>query len=262
MNANIQSLQEQVDSLYTNLSALRNAQEGNGLLHHGHGSYHRQPLLAQSAPQAPFRNSSSPTQPRGKHLRFQGPTSSAFNFDVANSSLQTMGITEADVPDESGINYDETPFNSPRQRQPAVVSLLTLPSKDPIWKLGKEEATRLCRVYEEELGNMFPMFDVERMIEKIDLLFTFAESAKRNSLINHNLPGLDDIDADDLNILKIVLATTLTIEGSGESELGSMLFDSIREASQSTLWEPVEIKGLILLVIVVGTHRYHSLLTY
>lgn len=262
MNANIQSLQEQVDSLYSNLSALRNAHESNGLSHHGHGSYHRQSLLAQPSSQAQYQNSTSSSQPRGKHLRFQGPTSSAFNFDVANSSLQTMGITEADLPDENGINYDETPFSSPRQHQPALVSLLTLPSKDPIWKLGKEEAVRLCGVYEEELGNMFPMFDVERMIEKIELLFTFAESATRNSLLNHSLPGLDDIDVDDVNILKMVLATTLTIEGSGESEIGRMLFDSVREASQITLWEPAEIKGLILLVLVVGTRRSQSLLAY
>lgn len=262
MNANIQSLQEQVDSLYSNLTELRNAQDGNGLLHHGHGSYHRHTSLAQSTPQSSYQNDTLPSQPRGKHLRFQGPTSSAFNFDVANSSLQTMGITEADMQDESNISYNETPFSSPRQRQPALASILTLPSKDPIWKLGKVEAVRLCRVYEEEIGIMFPMFEIEKVIERIHLLFKFAESATRNGLLDHSLPGSDSIDTDDVNIIKILLATTLTIEGSGESELGRMLFDSVREASQSTLWEPVEIKGLILLAIVVGIHRLYFIMAF
>lgn len=246
MNANIQSLQEQVDNLFSNVSALRNAQESNGLLHHGHGSYNR-----QSPSQTSFQNSISPSQPRGKHLRFQGPTSSAFNFDVANSSLQTMGITDADVPDENGTNYDETPSHSPRQRQQTLASILSLHSKDPIRKLRKEEAIRLCGVYEEEIGIQFPMFRIESIIERTKLIFALADPATSSGLTTHNLPGLESIDANDVNILKMVLATTLVIEGSGESELGRMLFDSVREASQSTLWEPAEINGLILLVIVV-----------
>ena len=96
MNATIQSLQEQVDNLYSNLSALRTSQETNGLLQQQGPPYPRLPSLTHSpTSQPPYQSSISP---RGKHPRFQGPTSSAFNFDVANSSLQTMGITDVDIP--------------------------------------------------------------------------------------------------------------------------------------------------------------------
>lgn len=260
MTANIQALQEQVDSLYASLSALRTTPENNGPLQPGHGSYPRPPSPSRPTSRSSFQNSMSPSQPRGKHPRFQGPTSSAFNFDVANSSLQTMGITEADLPGEEALNYEETPLNSPPQQQSVVTSIFAPPpAKDPIWKVGKEEAIRLCRVYEEEIGITYPMLDIEKTIERAHLLFTSNESATRTGLMK-GLPGLENLDPDEINIIKTILATTLTVEGSGQSELGRMLFDSVRETSESKLWEPVEIRGLILLALVVWASACYVLL--
>lgn len=259
MNANIQALQEQVDSLHSSLNALRTTPEHNDALQHGHGAYPRPPSLSRPTSRSSFRNSISPSQPRGKHPRFQGPTSSAFNFDVANSSLQTMGITEADLSGEGVLNYKETPLNSPSQHEPVIASIYRPPPKDPIWNVGKDEAVRLCRVYEEEIGITYPMFDIEKIITRANILFTFNESATRTGLMKC-LPGLENLDTDEINILKIILATTLTVEGSGQSELGRMLFDSVRETLESKLWEPVEIRGLILLVVVVCAGVCHVLL--
>lgn len=250
MNANIQALQEQVDSLHSSLNALRTTPEINRPLQQGRDSYARPSPPSRPTSRSSFQNSVSPSQPRGRHPRFQGPTSSAFNFDVANSSLQTMGITEADLSGDGVLSYKDTPLNSPSQRQPVVTSTTTPPPKDPIWKVGKAEAIRLCRVYEEEIGITYPMFDIEKIITRANILFTFNESATRTGLMKC-LPGLENLDTDEINILKIILATTLTVEGSGQSELGRMLFDSVRETSESKLWEPVEIRGLILLVVVV-----------
>lgn len=162
-----------------------------------------------------------------------------------------MGITEADLPGEGVLTYEETHVSSPSQHQPVVTSVVTLPPpKDPVWKVGKEDAIRLCRVYEEEIGITYPMFDIEKIINRADLLFTFNESATRTGPMK-GLPDPENLDADEINILKIILATTLTVEGSGQSELGRMLFDSVRETSERKLWEPVETRGLILLVVVV-----------
>lgn len=252
MNANIQSLQDQVDRLYSDLNALGTTQEGNGLLHHGHGSYPHQPSLARPNSQASYQNGVSPSQSRGKHPRFQGPTTSAFNFDVAHSSLQTMGITDGDVPDEGDLNYEERPLSSSPQHRASSTPIVTLPSpKDPIWKVGKEEAIRLCRVYEEAVGITYPMFDFENFVDKAEVFLRLGESAARGGLMNRKVANLESLDADDINIFKIVLATALTDEGNGQSELGQMLFDSVRRTSESKLWEPAELKGLILLVVVV-----------
>ena len=251
MNASIQLLQEQVDTLYSTISALQNTPESSGLPEHGNESYPRQSSLGRPTSQLSYQNSLSPSQARGKLPRFQGPTSTAFNFDVANSSLQTMGITDGDPPDEGALSYDENARNSPPQHRPAVASMVAPPPpKDPIWKVGKDEVIRLCGVYEEEVGITSPMFDIEKMIAKATALFKYSEPATRAGFVNRSA-SMDIPDADEINILKTMLATILTIEGSGQSELGRMLFDSVRESSESKLWEPAESKGLILLVIIV-----------
>ncbi len=249
MNANIRDLQAQVDNLYSTINTLQDAQESMGLSHHRHGSYQRQTRHAPSSPRTPYQSSVSSSQVREKHPRFQGPTSTAFNFDVANSSLQNMGITDVKIPDEVGITADGSLYSSYPPRRSVPGSLIAPPSNDPLWKVGKDETNRLCQVYEEEVGIMFPMVDMGKMISKANLLYSF-ESAPQLGFPNQ-LSSMESSDTDDANILKMILATSLTLEGSGESELGRRLFESVRDACEMRLWDPVDIKGLILLVIVV-----------
>ncbi len=257
MNVNIQSLQAQVDSLYSTLTALRPPQESNSLQHHHEHRSYRQPSLTRSASQPSYQNSISPSQPRGKHPRFQGPTSSKFNFDVANSSLQTMGITDGDIRDKGELNSEEPPLNSPTPNQSGVTSIVAPPlPDDPIWKIGKEEAIRLCIVYEEEIGITCPMFEIDTFITKANIFSTFSERAARTGLLPLSTSGLDSLDTDDIDILKLIYANTLAVEGYGLSELGCMLFYSVRETCQNKLWEPVDPKGLILLVLVVGVGTF------
>lgn len=249
MNSNIRSLQEQVDNLYSTINTLRNTPATIGISYHRHGSHPPQPHLAQSSPRTVYQGSMPSSQLREKHLRFQGPTSTAFNFDVANSSLQNMGITDVKIPDDLGVTADGSLYKSSVQHRPGPGTVMVPPSDDPLWKVRKDEAIRLCQVYEEEIGIMFPMLDMEHMILKANLLYSF-ESTPQPDLANH-LSSLVSLDTDDTNILKMILATSLTLEGSGESELGKMLFESTRGACEMRLWDPVDIKGLILLVIVV-----------
>jgi len=187
---------------------------------------------------------------RGKHPRFQGPTSSAFNFDVAKSSLQTMGITRPeDGVDEGIATRDATPLESPCATSSAAMAVH--PSKDPLWLLNKDEAVRLCRVYDEEMGIMYPMLDIDKIIRHAIRLFAFIESAVRTGLVQRGLPGHDNLDDDDTRILKMVLAAALIVEGSGQSELGRIFFETVRQYAESSLWGPVNTNQLKLLVLVV-----------
>lgn len=247
MKQQISTLQEQVNSLFADLRELRA----------------QRPLpetpnfdISQSVsqPRTAFP-SASPTaaKPRTKHPRFHGPTSSAFNFDVAKSSLQTMGITQA----EDGLHDDlptahATPAGTPpRQLDPAAMSAVH-PSKDPIWVIKREEAIRLCRVYEEEIGNMYPHLDIEKVIHQTNLLYTFLEAATRTGFAQRGLPGADSLQDDDTNILKMILATTLMVEGSGQSEIGRRLYETVKPVVEAKLWEPVDIKTIQLLALVVS----------
>ena len=249
MSTNIRSLQEQVDNLYSTINMLRNTQATVGMSYHRNGSHPPQPYLAQSSPKTVYQGSMPSSQSREKHLRFQGPTSTAFNFNVAHSSLQNMGITGAKISDDLGVTADGSLYKSSVQRRSLPGTVMVPPSDDPLWRVGKDEAIRLCQVYEEEIGLMLPMLDLEKIIKKTNLLYSL-DSTSQPDLANH-LSSIVSLDADDMNILKMILATSLTLEGSGESELGKMLFESIRGACEIRLWDPIDIKGLILLVIAV-----------
>ena len=101
------------------------------------------------------------------------------------------------------------------------------------------------------MGLMYPMLDMDKTITQASMLFRFTDSAVKSGLMNPYKAGPDKLGNNDVYILKMVLATALIVEGEGQSELGRELYESCREAIEGRLSGPVEIKGLILLVLVV-----------
>lgn len=248
MNASIQSLQEQVDNLYAHLNALRHEQHSNTIGPQEH-NYPPPPPFGPSGPPTYHHDGVSPPQSRAKHPQYQGPTSSAFNFEIANASLQTMGVTEPDIPESNAVAFDES-LSDPQLQAP-VASMAVHPSKDPLWRITKDDAVRLCRLYDDEMGFMYPIVNIVEVTERAKFLFTFTEAATRSGLVRTDRSGPDRLASTDNNILKMILATALTVEANGHSELGQNLFDSVKDASEGRLWEPAELKGLTLLVIIV-----------
>lgn len=260
MNATIQLLQEQVDNLYAHLHALRQEPHSNNLGPQEHSIYPPPPPFEAPGSQSYHHDGHSPPQSRGKHPQYQGPTSTAFNFDIANASLRTMGVTEPEISDGNAVAFDESLADP--QLQAPVASMAVHPNKDPLWRMTKEDAIRLCRIYEDEMGFLYPVVNIDEIIERAKFLFTFTEAATRSGLVRADRSGPDTLATADNNILKIVLATALTVETNGRSDLGHALFDSVKEASESRLWEPAELKGLVLLVITVSMVLSSGLLIY
>lgn len=249
MSASIQSLHEQVEHLYALLSTLRHEHNGNNLGPQEHNTYPPPPQFGGSASQTYHHDDASTPQPRAKHPPYQGPTTSAFNFEIANASLQTMGVTEPDLPEGTTVAFDES-LSDPQLQAP-VAPMAVHPDKDPLWRIGKDEAIRLCRLYNDEMGIMYPIVNIGEVIERAKFLFNFTEAATKSGLVRTDRSGPDRLTRIDNNILKMILATALTVEASGDSELGRSLFDSVKDASENRLWEPAELKGLTLLVIIV-----------
>ena len=252
MSTTIQTLQDQVNNLYNTIEAQRSNHESNTSPYESQETYPRHPSLTQPTPQGPYQTPIREIQPHRRHTGFKGPTSSAFNFDVANSSLQTMGITESEAVYQGLLGPEKTPINSPPQHH---VALMVNPqqSQDPLWSVNLDEAMRLCGLYEEEMGMLTPMLDIEQVLQNAKLFFGSTEPAGRAASTNGYQPSSKGLSTDDINILRLVLAIALIIEGGGRSDLGKALFDSARKAVESRLWEPVEIKGLLLLALVVRT---------
>lgn len=244
MQSQITTLQEQVESLFSNLNDLRSQQVAFESPDFDH--------LPRDVSQAVF--TPMPTgmpKARSRHPRFHGPTSSAFNFDVAKSSLQSMGFTSADdgIPDDLTTAH-ATPAGSPAPRLGPLMPAIH-PNKDPIWSIRREEAVRLCKVYEEEIGIMYPVVNITTVTDQANLLYTFMESATRTGFAQCGLPGADSLHDDSTILLKLILATTLVVEGGGQSELGQRLYLSVKPVIESKLWEPHDIKNIQLFAIVV-----------
>lgn len=175
-----------------------------------------------------------------KEAPFQGPTTSAFSFDLAKSSLQQRGIVERhEVGEEGDLTQEPSPLASPSAPNR---DLEVRQAVDPLWTLPKAEALRLCHVYEEEMGIMYPVLELPELVEQVRLLYGHMDgSVGPESKLEH----------DDVYILRLVFACALTAEASGRSEQAIALFDSVREVQDNCVWGPPEIKSIIFLTLVV-----------
>jgi hypothetical protein len=251
MNAHIQSLQQQVDTLYSNLSSLRNQIDIQGLPpmsgspYNQHTPYQRPMSIGSGSGFAPQHRALP------KHPEFRGPTSAAFNLGVAKSSLQHMGITGGEEgPEEGMTTQDGTPSVTPPLIQPDLPKPLHA-DKDAIWSLSKDEAIRLIHVWQDEMGTMYPIVDIDRLVRHSNLLFTFMEAARRSGLMEASLPGADAIHDDQTNSLKLIVAIALTLEASGRSDLGRRLWDCVKAPIEVIGFNPPHVKGLQMLVLAV-----------
>ena len=274
MNAHIQSLQEQVDNLYANLNVLLSRSDGKTFSNPNPDLYPQAVSQEPSGSSLPYQHPVASPDSRARPAQFRGHTTSAFSFDVANSSLETMGITNLramavtqstfGADGEGVMAQDEPSPGSQLEDRDQGPQAAIRPLKDPLWSLSREEVVRLCRVYDDEIGLMYPMLDIDKTIAQANRLFDFMEAAARTGLLREEIDRGDAFHDDDSNILKMVLAASMTLVGGGHSEMGSRLFESVRAASESRLWQPVNMKGLMLLVIVVcrfAAYNYCSKLT-
>jgi hypothetical protein len=249
MNQQIATLQEQVNSLFANLDELRSPKPPSleTLGFDAFSSDASPSLTLSSGP--PLHHHLTTTVK--KHPRFQGPTSSAFSFDVAKSSLQSIGIAAAEesVPDDLTTAHP-SPVETPRHLAPLCMTTVH-PSKDPIWSIKRHEAIRLCRVYEEEMGLMYPIFEIDTVINQANQLYTFLEAATRSGFTKQG-SSADCLQDDNTTHLKLILAITLMVEGNGQSELGQHLFSSVKPIIHMKMWEPVDIKIIQLFSLVVS----------
>jgi hypothetical protein len=164
-----------------------------------------------------------------------------------------MGITGPDELDDEGIvTQDATPSASPHPGNAVLPKQALHSDKDPIWALSKHDALRLVNVWHEEMGLMYPFLDIDKVKGHAERLFSFIEAASRSGLMQGALPGADAIQDDQSNILKMILATALILEGSGKDPLGERLFSNVQAVIERTLSEPVDLKSVHVLTITVS----------
>ena len=247
MREHIAALQEQVNGLYASLNELR----------HRSDNPYSAPVDPQFSHDGSTRSMSmsrtlppliSPKRAPPKALpQFHGPTSTLYGLDVARSSLQTMGITH-NVTDDGQMSRERSRAASP------VMMIQPHPSKDPLWLIDHSEVVRLLRVYEEEIGIMYPVVDIEKVLKQANALYKFISASLRAGFGHPALPGADTFDDEETTVLKMILATTLTVEGHGRSELGQRFFDAAKPATDMKLVTAIDTKSVVLTVLTVRVY--------
>ncbi|KAI0430513.1 fungal-specific transcription factor domain-containing protein [Xylaria sp. FL1042] len=248
MAAQVSHLQEQVDTLFNNLNALRAE-----TLRAGGPIY--QPDRTLTGPSA----SSTPTsstmtllpQPRQPPFAFRGPTSNRFSLDVAKNTLHKMGYSyPSDNADANG-HRQETPSASPKlapQASPPAENS----TADALWELDKDEMIRLCRIYEEEVGIMYPVLRIDSIIAHARTLATWMAAAKKSGFADGQDGGIND---PNTLLLKIVLCGGLLVEGHGNSAQAQRIFAGIKPiANRMLMSDPPNVQNLPFLALVAGYH--------
>ncbi|KAI1309192.1 fungal-specific transcription factor domain-containing protein [Xylaria venustula] len=248
MAAQVNHLQEQVDTLFNNLNALRaETLRAGGPLY--------QPDRTLTGPSA----SSTPTSstmtllppPRQPPVAFRGPTSNRFSLDVAKNTLHKMGYSyPSDNADANG-HPQETPSASPKLA-PQTVPPTENSTADVLWEFDKDEMIRLCRIYEEEVGIMYPVLRIDSIITHAKNLATWMAAAKKSGFADGQDGGIND---SNTLLLKIVLCGGLLVEGHGNSVQAQRIFAGVKPiANRMLMSDPPNLQNLPFLALVAGYH--------
>ncbi|KAI0019192.1 hypothetical protein F4780DRAFT_462026 [Xylariomycetidae sp. FL0641] len=252
MARQVNSLQEQVETLFNSMTALRS--EALRL-----APIQERTLPLPSASSTPSSTSVTmsvlqrpePVQPR--QAGFRGPTSTRFSLDVAKNTLHKMGYSNPGEGAEVDSSIHGTPTTSP-QIAPRIAVSPYKPPADVLWEFEKDEMIRLCRVYEEEVGLMYPIIRIETVVNHVKNLATWMDAAKKTGMAPPL--GHENILSDTNTILlKVVLCTALLVEENGGNEKATRLFDALRPTTDRMLMsDPASVKNLPILALVAGYH--------
>jgi hypothetical protein len=239
MRNQIEALQNQVHDLFAQVNELRTRQDAGSSMPAPDPIFGPDRAHSRTLPPlvSPKRQQQQKTLPP-----LYGPTSSMYGFDIAKSSLQTMGVTN-NATEEGAMSTERS-----RATSPAPIASMH-PQKDPLWLLDSNEVQRLLHVYEEEIGIMYPIIDHKKLVKHASSLYKFIGASLRTGYGQLNLPGADAFDDEETVVLKMMLAIILVVEGNGRSDLGQRFFESAKPAVDVKLVTSTGITSIILLVL-------------
>lgn len=191
-------------------------------------------------------SSTSPIAARPNPTAHFGPTSTAFILDIADTSLERMGI-QSTPEDYSVENQTEDP-NLPTTKLTKASRVDGLPA------IEEREIMRLIQVYEDTFGTVYPCLDIE--IVKCEAVSRWKREARmrQNAAVNVVYYDSKDYASFDRNleILKVVLAIALVYESNGYSAEAAQLMSSVEEAMYKRMnIVEVDLKELLIFTLMV-----------
>ncbi|KAK8029677.1 hypothetical protein PG993_010968 [Apiospora rasikravindrae] len=249
-------LQEQVETLFNNMNSLRS--ETLRLAPINDRVLPIPPSLSAGTPSSSSPSAQSLARADLSQLRdagFRGPTSANFNLDIARTTLHKLGYSNMDGSTDGGHTVPEdTPAVSPAALVPRTMESQTSSSRplDPLWEYDQDEMIRLCRVHEEEIGIMYPVIQIESVINHVKFICSWKDAVKKSYGQPTQGQGENIVDTKSL-LLKIVLCIGLVIEAHGTSERATRLFESMRPRLERMLiTDPSDVSHLPILALCAG----------
>lgn len=117
---------------------------------------------------------------------------------------------------------------------------------DPLRKIYFEEGLRLIRYYEEELYPIYPIINAEH-VEQV-AKYVLLSGGQHNVAAQSN-----SFNDRDIDILRLTIATSLMLEGSGQSDVAEELASLVQENVSRRSWTAdVELKDVMLMAMLVS----------
>jgi hypothetical protein len=185
----------------------------------------------------------SPTQPQ-----FIGPTSSAYNFTMANNTLRMMGI-QPNEQDSSSTADSALPSRCPSPQLPTDSDLLI---KDPLLSIGLSETYRVLQVYKEEFNPLYPFLPMDEIHALIPSIYERINQEPESGCVC-NADNQDAVvSTKDIKVLKMVIASSLVLEACGKSSLAQRLVDSVEGGiARGARQVEVDLQELQILTMIV-----------
>ncbi|KAK0641296.1 hypothetical protein B0T16DRAFT_336310 [Cercophora newfieldiana] len=179
---------------------------------------------------------------------FSGPTSISFTVDHAKKTIETLGYRGPREPDDATLHHEQMPHMTP------IAQTTVQPSEDPIWEFDRDEMLRLCGVYEEDIGLMYPNVKIDAVLEHLEKVTSWMEEVRRN--------GLDPNDTTLLTskslLLRVILCSALAVEEHANSPRADRLYQFIEPVINRKLFsEPARAEDIPFLALAAG-YRFLS----
>ena len=181
---------------------------------------------------------------------FAGPTSANFSFGVARMILEQSGTDKTTTAqqdqnligsmtsDEDADGFDGARFEC----SPLAATQASM----PLPQMALDDALRLIRVYNECLGVLHPLLEVEWLVSISQLLWLSRENAAIDLSDQHSVQIIDVVH------LKMVLAIGLLAEGGGASSVARAIYETLESAVASQLMaRTFSLPGQVLLILAV-----------
>ncbi|PSN71389.1 hypothetical protein BS50DRAFT_282037 [Corynespora cassiicola Philippines] len=221
----IAALKRQVAALTTTVSSLvmeKTPRSDNGL-------QYQSPIYSTTASQ-------STTEP--KEPQFIGPTRPAFSLNIAETSLNNLGIRTDTPRGDTASTTTSSRESSPEFRsQPSPRT-----SFDCLLDIPGDEIFRLLNIYYVEVVSVHPFIDVQ------NLQATAPEILRG---ISNNSGSNQESQNKDVHILKLAIATALLHEVQGRNDTSSKLMQSVEpNACRISNSSEVELKDLQIMTML------------